>query len=139
MIRTNRAGKPKMIEEINITPFTDVCLVLLIIFMVTMPKIILERSMKLNLPKTSNQKELVPKEVTVLITHDKTIWLNDKRVASFVDLGEKLAAIHQTDGTRKLVVRGDEDIPYKLVVKTIDVARGVGVDQVHLATVLLNQ
>ncbi len=133
MIRTKRAQAQKTIEEINITPFTDVCLVLLIIFMVTMPKITLERSMKLNLPKAANQQELVPKAVTVQITRDRKLYV-DGDIVAWTDLEAKLAAMHQKDGTRRLVVRGDEAIPYQYVVTTIDTARKVGVDQVNLAT-----
>lgn len=132
MIRTKRAHALKTIQEINITPFTDVCLVLLIIFMVTMPKITLERSMKLNLPKAANQKELIQTPVTVSITHDRKILLNDEFVASFGDLQTKLAAIHLKDGSRRMELRGDEAIPYQFVVTAIDVAGKEGFDQVSM-------
>ncbi len=132
MIKTSRGKTRRTIEEINITPFTDVCLVLLIIFMVTMPKITLERSMKLNLPQAANQNTRLPAPVTVSITHDHQIWMNDQHIASFYELANQLGAINKKDGSRRLELRGDEGIPYQFIVTAIDVAGKAGFDQVSM-------
>lgn len=134
MIRSKRTKNIKMITDINITPFTDVCLVLLIIFMVTASALTKETSLRVNLPKSTTSIDAVPTSVTVRITPDLHLFLNNNPVPTFSKLQSLIAANHAKFGTRLLVVRADEGVPYKLVIQTIDVARKVGVDQIALAT-----
>ena len=139
MIRTKRNKSIKLITDINITPFTDVCLVLLIIFMVTASALTKETSLRVNLPKSATATDALPTSVTVRITSDRHIFVNDIPVTSLADMEAKIAAYHKQFGTRLLVVRADEGIPYQMVINTIDVARKVGVDQIALATRQLSQ
>lgn len=141
MIRTNRfrsdPGK-KVISGINITPFTDVCLVLLIIFMVTYPALMKaaaekERGFQMNLPKASTADVSLPNNAVVRITRDAKLYLNNKPT-TMATLGAELQQQHDAYGTRLLVVKADEGIPYKLVISTIDIARKAGLDQIGLAT-----
>lgn len=134
MIRTKRTKSIKLITDINITPFTDVCLVLLIIFMVTASALTKETSLRVNLPKSTTANDALPTSVTVRITSSRHLFVNNQPVTSFADMEAKIAAHHNKYGTRLLVVRADEGIPYQLVINTIDVARKVGVDQIALAT-----
>ena len=134
MIRSKSSRQVKFVSEINITPFTDVCLVLLIIFMVTAPEMIREeKQFHLNLPKAATAEMPMPASVTVRITPDQQVFVNNS-VSSFATLPEDIRKIHEATGTRLLVVKADETIPYRLVIETIDVARSVGVDQIGLAT-----
>ena len=133
MIRTKRSDKVRIIKDINITPFTDVCLVLLIIFMVTASALTKETSMNVNLPKAVTSDKPMPASVTVRITKDMKVYVN-KDLIDFAMLRPKLQRMHDTYNTKLLVVKADEGIPYRLVIQTIDTARQVGITQVGLAT-----
>jgi biopolymer transport protein ExbD len=132
MIRTKRE-KGSFISNINITPFTDVVLVLLIIFIVTMPKIEKESAVKVSLPQAAPHEELKSSPITVQITPAMDIFVNDNRVAP-EGLGARIDQLHKKYGSTVLVVRADESIPYRTVVKVIDIARKAGVNTVALAT-----
>ncbi|HOS42603.1 MAG TPA: biopolymer transporter ExbD [Armatimonadota bacterium] len=123
----------KFISEINITPFTDVCLVLLIIFMVTAPEMVRESQFHLNLPKAATAEAAMPASVTVRITPEQQVFVNNT-ASSFATLREDIRTVHEETDARVLVVKADETIPYRLVIETIDTARSVGVDQIGLAT-----
>ena len=133
MIRTKRPQFVKMISDINITPFTDVCLVLLIIFMVTASALTRESSLRVNLPRAATAEVPMASSLTVRITRDQELFLNYEKV-TFGTLGPLIARHHEKYGTRLLVVRADEGIPYRLVIWAIDIARQAGVDQIALAT-----
>jgi len=137
MIRTKRSPYKRMITDINITPFTDVCLVLLIIFMVTATTLTKESTLRLNLPKAVTAETPLPISVTVKITHDQQMYLNYDQysnLVTFATLESKLRELYTAHGAQVLVVKADEGVPYKLVIHTIDTARKVGLTQIALAT-----
>ena len=133
MIRSKRSDKVRIIKDINITPFTDVCLVLLIIFMVTASSLTKETSMNVNLPKAATADTPLPASVTVRITRDMKVYVN-KDLIDYAILKPTLQKMHDTYDTELLVVKADEGIPYRLVIETIDTARQVGITQIGLAT-----
>jgi biopolymer transport protein ExbD len=121
-----------MFASINITPLTDIFLVLLIIFMVA-TAVTMESAAHVDLPKlqapTSAQP---PKNITVSYTATHQIFINAKPVSE-AGLGPALkeALSHQTD---KLVVfNGDPRVILGDMVRILDVAKGAGADQVALA------
>ena len=137
MIRATSNPRKRMITEINITPFTDVCLVLLIIFMVTATSLTRQANLRIDLPKAVTAETALPASVTVQITRDQRVVLNYDCYHSpvtFPVLAARLKHLHAAHGTRLLVVQADEGIPYRLVIETIDTARQVGLDQIALAT-----
>jgi biopolymer transport protein ExbD len=82
-----------MVSEINMTPLVDVMLVLLIIFIITVP--VLTHSVKLDLPRADNTPNLVkPETVNLSVTKDGSIFLNNERVTD-KQLAERLAAAAQ--------------------------------------------
>ncbi|HEY3416487.1 MAG TPA: biopolymer transporter ExbD [Armatimonadota bacterium] len=132
MIRTKRTGKQiGFISNINITPFTDVCLVLLIIFMITAPTMI-EKGLLVKLPSSSEANIELPRSVTVRVTRDQQYYVNNEKVA-YANLQDKIAEIHAQTGAKLLVFRGDEAIPYQTFIQVVDLARQVGVDDIGLA------
>jgi biopolymer transport protein ExbD len=133
MIRTRRSKQSSQISGINITPFTDVCLVLLIIFLVTAHAFTRESSLRLNLPRAASAQTPLPTSVTVKITREHQVYLDDTRI-SLDTLGQSLKQARGRHGVDLLVVKADEGIPYRLVITAIDVARKVGFDQIALAT-----
>ncbi|MHB0939008.1 MAG: ExbD/TolR family protein [Armatimonadota bacterium] len=134
MIRTKRSDKVRIIKDINITPFTDVCLVLLIIFMVTASALTKETSMNVSLPKATTADTPMPASVTVRITKDLQFFVNTEKIDHAM-LGPKLKQMRDSyNKTTLLVVKADESIPYHYVIETIDIARELGYVQTGLAT-----
>lgn len=123
----------KMVSEINVTPFVDVMLVLLIIFMVTAP--MMTQGIDVNLPQTS--APAIPTEeerLMVTVTQDRKIFINEYPV-DLDGLGPKLSSIYQNRGNRQGVfLRADESIPYGFVVQVMGTIRGVGIDQIGMVT-----
>jgi biopolymer transport protein TolR len=131
MIRTARARKGKGFSEINIAPFTDVVLVLMIVFIVTAPQWSQEKAQKLRLPGTSGGEGAMPATLTVTITKEQAFLLNEQAVPR-----EGLqAAIHQKKVETKaevLVVRADETVPYGTVYAAMDIGRLEGIAEIWL-------
>jgi len=120
--------------DINITPLVDVCLVLLIIFMVIAPA--LSEGAMLELPKVTTvderPKEANPLEVT--IGADGTLIV-DKEKISPADLKSKVAAAHAADPQRSLLLKMDHNAPYKKVRETFALLADVGFKGVLLKVV----
>jgi biopolymer transport protein ExbD len=126
-----------IISEINITPLTDVMLVLLIIFMVTATFFVAEPAMQVELPSAVTS-ELVTKEdgeITVIVKQDGGMTVNDRPTAE-ADLTNALLAAARTVHANKkvVVVRGDRQAAYGRVIWIMDAARLVGLRNVSLAT-----
>ena len=119
-------------SEINVTPFVDVMLVLLIIFMVTAP--LLQYGVEVDLPESSREPLEIPKEQVVLsIDKDRTIYV-DRYKTSLSELGQKLEAIYKGKQKREIFLQADKSVPYGFVVQTMAVIRAAGIDQMGLIT-----
>jgi len=127
----------RLLSEINVTPFVDVMLVLLIIFMVTAP--MMQEGVDVNLPQAKG-KSLPTKEkrMTITITSKKEIFLNDRKIG-FPDLEDKLKKIFQDRADKGLFLKADEVVPYGFVVKTMAAIRSAGIDQLGMVTVPLTE
>ena len=123
----------RFLSEINVTPFVDVMLVLLIIFMVTAP--MMQEGVDVNLPKAQG-KSLPSKEkrMTISITSTKEIYLNERKI-ELSNLEKKLQTIFQNRADKQLFLRADEIVPYGFVVKTMAAIRNAGIDQLGMVTV----
>jgi biopolymer transport protein ExbD len=129
-------GKPEekseddIVSEINITPLTDVFLVLLIIFMITSSALI-SSGAKVNLPRTS-QTTVEPRGVIVTVTEQMQISLNGRRVLEQElqrSLEEELAK--STDKT--VIFEGDKNILLGETVKILEIAKEAGADKIAIA------
>jgi biopolymer transport protein TolR len=122
----------KAMSEINVTPFVDVMLVLLIIFMVTAP--MLSMGIDVNLPRVKSKSVDVTEEKLVLtITEAREIFLNKNKM----QLGEinfKLEAIFSNRIDREVFLRADRSVPYGFVVQVMSEVRKAGVDKLGLIT-----
>ena len=127
----------RLLSEINVTPFVDVMLVLLIIFMVTAP--MMQEGVDVNLPQAKG-KSLPTKEkrMTITITSKKEIYLNERKIG-FPDLEDKLKKIFQDRADKELFLKADEVVPYGFVVKTMAAIRSAGIDQLGMVTVPLEE
>ncbi|MBL0717195.1 MAG: protein TolR [Desulfosarcina sp.] len=119
--------------EINVTPFVDVMLVLLIIFMVTAPMMM--QGVDVSLPETV-AKSLPVQAENLVITIDKNggIHINDYQVKKDL-LQEKLSKIMENRTDREVFLRADKDIPYGLVVLVMSEIKGAGVEKIGMVTV----
>ena len=132
-----RARSQRLVAEINITPLTDVILVLLLIFMVATP-FIFQSSVKIALPQ-SKSMEQPPLEVTVSINSNGDAYLENKQYSLRFDqdiLKFKLSAMLKSKKGSTLLIRGDKSVQYDYVMKVIDMATQIGVDHVVLLTEL---
>ncbi len=115
------------LSEINVTPFVDVMLVLLVIFMVTAP--LLQQGMDVNLPKTSG-KEMTPSErIVVTIKKDGSIYV-DKSAVNMDGLKSMLSGKSGKD----VFLKADRDVPYGLVVEVMGELKEIGIERLGMVT-----
>lgn len=127
----------RFLAEINVTPFVDVMLVLLIIFMVTAP--MMQEGVDVNLPQAKG-KALPSKEkrVTISVTDKQEIYINDRKTP-LAELEETLKKIFQNRLDKQIFLRADEVVPYGFVVKTMAAIRNAGIEQLGMVTVPLEK
>lgn len=120
------------ISQINITPFVDVMLVLLVIFMVTAP--ILQQGVNVDLPEVaSGPLEGSDEQLVVSVTRDGRVLLNDSPV-KVEELSQKLRAILGLRPDRAVYLRADKNIAYGRVVEVMAAVRDAGVKKLGMVT-----
>jgi len=128
--RAGSAQRP--LSEINVTPFVDVMLVLLIIFMVTAP--MMQQGVDVDLPKTTTQNLRIKDEPLVLtVKQDGKYYLGRKEIAA-AELGAKLEAIFDGLDRKELFLRADQRAQYGVVVKALAAAREAGATKLGMVT-----
>ncbi len=126
-MKTNRDRT--VLSEINVTPFVDVMLVLLVIFMVTAP--LLQQGVDVNLPKAKG-KELPPEErISLVIKRDRTIYMNDTPI-TIPQMRQKLEAISKLNPN--IFLKADKDVPYGLVVEVMGEIKEAGIEKLGMIT-----
>ena len=127
-----KKNRRKAISEINVTPFVDVMLVLLIIFMVTAP--LLTSGIKINLPESSSVLKNEKKEpVTVSLNSSGNIYMNKKKFTK-EQLITKLKALEKVNKNLKIYVKADKSINYGKVMDLMTVINKSGFTKVALVT-----
>ncbi len=126
-------GKKGAMANINITPYIDILLVLLIIFMVITP--IRQMDLDVKVPQTSDNKEgpIDPSVIVVSVGEAAQIAINQE-ATTIVDLGPKLLEIYSKRANKNMFVSASAKLPYGDVVKVIDIAKGAGVQDIGLLT-----
>ena len=125
-------NRQEFMSDINVTPFVDVMLVLLIIFMVTAPMMI--QGLNVDLPEAS-AKPLDSEKEHLFITIDKNhqVHINEYQVA-LDSLSARLIKILQSRGDREVYLKADKNIPYGIVVQVMAEIKGAGVEQLGMIT-----
>jgi biopolymer transport protein TolR len=129
-----RIRKRKLKAEINVVPYIDVMLVLLIIFMVTTP--LLNLGTDIRLPDSKAKALSTPKEplvVSIYANGDFGLMVEHvNKPVTGPQLQQELGAIHRNNPDAAVLVRGDRDATYQSVMAGIDLINAAGVDKVSL-------
>jgi biopolymer transport protein ExbD len=132
-----RERNSRLIADINIAPFTDVILVLLIIFMVTTP-FIYRSSIKIALPQVShNEGPMESKDINVTVTSSGEVYLENQKYNLRLDenlFRFKLRALSKKYADPAIIINGDRNTKYDYVVQVVDVASREGIKHLILAT-----
>jgi len=129
-MRITRTRNHSIRSEINITPFTDVVLVLLIIFMIATP-IIIQSSITVNLPKSKYGEENSSEQFEVIIKSEKEFYFNN-RSTDLNSLKQQLAAHAKEKPDAPLIIKADRDIKYFVIISIMDMAKESGVGKISL-------
>jgi biopolymer transport protein ExbD len=116
--------RSRLIAEINITPFTDVVLVLLIIFMIATP-FIYQSSMKVQLPQASKSEE-ASRDIIITINAQGDVFLEDKKL-NLESLKYRLSAMVKSKPDTSVIINGDKNVKYDSVMQVMDVLTRSGV------------
>jgi biopolymer transport protein TolR len=130
-MRERRRTRGALIAGINITPFTDVVLVLLIIFMIATP-LLIRSEIKVNLPRTASAEAAAERNLVITIDPTGGVYVEGIRVA-VADLKASLAASLAKTPNAPVIIMGDREVRYDLVVKVLEIARSCGVSRLSLA------
>jgi biopolymer transport protein TolR len=127
-----RRARRRPMAEINVTPFVDVMLVLLIVFMVTAP--LLTVGVPVDLPKTKAQALSQDREpLSITIKRGGQIYLQNTPIAE-EDLVAKLTAISQNGYDQRIFVRGDKSVDYGRVMEVMGLLSSAGFTHIGLVT-----
>lgn len=126
-MRAERGKGP--LSEINVTPFVDVMLVLLVIFMVTAP--LLQQGIDVNLPQAKG-KELPPEErITITVKKDGSIYIGNIGL-TLEELKNKLSALSKLNPS--VFLKADKDVPYGIVVSVMAAVKESGIEKLGMIT-----
>ncbi len=132
MMTGGGGGKKKLMSDINVTPFVDIMLVLLIIFMVTSP--MMTQGVDVNLPQTQ-AKEMKTDEDPLILTVDinKEISIEKNKI-ELSELEEKLSTMFKYRDNKELLLRADKDIPYGFIMQVTARIKGAGIEKLGMIT-----
>ncbi|NDG83534.1 MAG: biopolymer transporter ExbD [Proteobacteria bacterium] len=112
------------ISEINVTPFVDVVLVLLVIFMVTAPMLVREQ-MAVNLPKASTGEKSASRSLNIVIDKLGIVRIMDK-IVPLGDLAAEIKSVLTTDPNAQAVISADQEAKHGDVVQVMDIIKSAG-------------
>lgn len=119
-------------SEINVTPFVDVMLVLLIMFMVTAP--LMQQGIEVDLPKTAaSGVEMNDEPLVLAINEKKQIFIAKNRLA-MDDLRERLQAIVKNRKNKQVFIQADRRVDYGIVAEVMAEVRAAGIFNIGLIT-----
>ena len=126
-----RATSQSLQSDINVTPLVDVCLVLLIIFMVVLPAMV--NGVDVKLPETANTAAADERMLPITIKDDGTVYVNTS-VVHREELPAALQRLRETAASRPIGVRADKRVQYGEVASVLAMCRAAGWSDVSLVT-----
>ncbi|ABM42569.1 MULTISPECIES: ExbD/TolR family protein [Diaphorobacter] len=122
----------EVMNEINMTPLVDVMLVLLIIFIITVP--VMKHAVPVDLPRASNEREIIkPETIRLSVTADGKYHWNETTIGDD-ELEPRLQAEARKDPQPDLHIRGDKDVRYERVAQAMSAAQRAGVRKIGFVT-----
>ena len=119
------------LSEINVTPFVDVMLVLLVIFMVTAP--MMQSGIGVNLPQAETDSKPAEEGLTLTVTRDEYVHIGDSTIN--INLLERRLAEYFLNRPKKVVyLQADESLPFRVVVRIMDIAKKAGIEVIGIIT-----
>jgi biopolymer transport protein TolR len=126
------SGKGRLMSDINVTPFVDVMLVLLIIFMVTAP--MMTHGVKVETPQTTHQKmDVDEKALVISIDASRRVFINNYELNAS-EVRAKLPTILDVKQTREVYLKADKSLPYGLVMDVMAQIRDAGIEKIGMVT-----
>ncbi len=119
------SGDDEPISDINIVPFVDIILVVLIIFMITTP-FIMQSHIKIDLPQAASGEDGTPSEFNISVASDGRILLNGE-VSDLQRVNAKSQELSQTNPEVQAIIAADREVPHGQVVEVIDAVKTGGV------------
>lgn len=125
-------GRRRLMSEINVTPFVDVMLVLLIIFMVTAP--MMTHGVKVEVPETSHEKmDVEPEVLIVAVDGSRRVFINKYQLAP-EELAERLPDIVDIKNAGEVYLKADKSLPYGFVMFIMSQIREAGIGKIGMVT-----
>ena len=121
-----------MMAEINVTPFVDVMLVLLVIFMITAP--LMQHSLEVQLPKESTEPVQVKEIPSVTLKGNKKVFWNEDEMANLLILSRKVEEYLSNNQKGGVYLKADKTLDYGFVMQVIATVRRAGVENIGMVT-----
>ena len=119
------------LSEINVTPFVDVMLVLLVIFMVTAPMML--SGIGINLPQAETDSKPAEEGLTLTVTKDQYVHIGDSTIN--INLLERRLTEYFANKPKKVVyLQADKDLPFGVIVRIMDITKKAGVELIGILT-----
>jgi biopolymer transport protein ExbD/biopolymer transport protein TolR len=132
MAFTDTSGRTRTsLSEINITPFVDVVLVLLIIFMLTAP--IIQSGIEVDVPKTRTVKQITEERVVISIDRQQKVFLGDAPV-NINEIPDRLRARVADPQHQAIYLRADENVPFGAFATVMDAVKQSGITNISIVT-----
>ena len=132
MAFTNNKGRTQSsLSEINVTPFVDVVLVLLVMFMVTAP--ILQSGIEVEVPKTKTVKEISEERLVITIDRDQRVFLGNDPI-NINEIASRLHEKIRDPQGQSVFIRSDENVPFGAFATVMDAVKQTGITNVSIVT-----
>jgi biopolymer transport protein TolR len=132
MAFTNVRGQTQTsMSEINVTPFVDVVLVLLIIFMITAP--ILQSGIEVSVPKTKSVSEITEERLVISIDRQQRVFLGNDPI-NINEIGKRLREKLRDPSRMQIYLRSDENVPFGAFATVMDAVKQSGITNVSIVT-----
>jgi biopolymer transport protein ExbD len=127
-----RPTRQRVMAEINITPFTDVILVLLIIFMITTP-LILQSNIKVSLPEAGSGKPITnTRQINITVNNDNAVYIDDKLVTR-KELKVQIRILHKNNPDMEVILFSDKMVKFRYIVSILDDLNEIGIKNLNIA------